>query len=65
VNDELVKKTMQGEAELYRKILCLILSGTLQRYFISFQDMEHNYKNYYLVSRKIPEVFAFKASSPI
>ncbi len=62
VNDELVKKINAREKLNFTgKFYALILSGTLQRYFISFQDMEHNYKNYYLVSRKYREVFAFKA----
>ncbi|MBK7173037.1 MAG: hypothetical protein IPH84_07345 [Bacteroidales bacterium] len=62
VNDELVKRINAREKLDYTgKFYALILSGTLQRYFISFQDLENNYKNYYLISRKYRDVFSFRA----
>ena len=62
INDELVKKINAKEKLNYTgKFYALILAGTLQRYFISFQDLENNYKNYYLISRKYREVFNFKS----
>jgi hypothetical protein len=61
INDELVRKINNREKLSFTgKFYALILAGTLQRYFISFQDIENNYKNYYLVSRKYREIFNFK-----
>lgn len=62
VNEELVKRINTREKlEFTGKFYALVLSGTLQRYFISFQDMENTYRNYYLISRKYKDVFNFKA----
>lgn len=62
INDELVKKINAKEKLSFTgKFYSLILAGTLQRYFISFQDIENNYRNYYLISRKYRDVFNFKA----
>lgn len=62
VNEELVKRINAREKlEFTGKFYALVLSGTLQRYFISFQDMENTYRNYYLISRKYKDVFNFKA----
>ncbi|MBK7213478.1 MAG: hypothetical protein IPH88_09350 [Bacteroidales bacterium] len=62
VNDDLVKKINNREKLNFTgKFYALILAGTLQRYFIAFQDVENNYRNYYLISRKYRDVFNFKA----
>ena len=62
VNDELVKKINAKEKLNYTgKFYGLILAGTLQRYYVAFQDIENNYNNYYLVSRKYKEVLNFKS----
>jgi hypothetical protein len=62
INDELVRKINTKEKLNFTgKFYSLIFAGTLQRYFISFQDLENNYKNYYLISRKYKEVFNFRA----
>lgn len=61
INDDLVNRINAKEKLNFTgKFYALILAGTLQRYFISFQDLEKNYKNYYLINRKYREVFNFK-----
>lgn len=61
INDEMVKKINAKEGlDFTGKFIALALAGTLQRYYISFQDMELNYYNYYLISRKYRDLFNFR-----
>jgi hypothetical protein len=61
IDDDLVNRINKQEGVSFTgKFYCLVFSGTFQRYYMSFQDMEKNYNYYYLVSRKYKEIFDFK-----
>ncbi len=62
INQDLVDYINKRENLTYTgKFYSLVFAGIFQRYFISTQTIENNYRHYYLVSRKYREVFDFKA----
>jgi hypothetical protein len=61
INEDLVKLINHSEGlNFTAKFYALVLGGIFHRSYMSFQDMENNYKNYYLVSRKFKGVYDFK-----
>lgn len=61
INDDLVRLINHTEGlNFTAKFYALVLGGIFHRTYMSFQDMDNTYKNYYLVNRKFKGVYDFK-----